>query len=87
MKRPNRSGNPGKAAPERSAGKILVFTYFAVTAVLLCSLGMLLSLPLWDDPELGRRLGLTLCHTSFRLAVIGVVSGLIFDIAAGNRRQ
>ena len=87
MKRPNRSGNPGTAAPERPVSKILVFTYSAVTVLLLCSLGMLITLPLWDDPELGRRLALTLCHTSFRLAVMGVVSGLIFDIAAGNRRQ
>ncbi len=87
MKRPDRSGNPGRTAPENPASKILVFTYCVVTAVLLCSLIILLSLPLWEDPAQGRQLALTLCHTSFRLAVLGVISGLVTDIAAANRRQ
>ena len=87
MKRHDRSGRREITAPERSPFGILIFTYFAVTTVLLCSLGMLLSLPLWDDPELGHRLAMALCHTSFRLAAMGVVSGLITDIAAGNRRR
>ena len=87
MKRPNRSERAGDAAQERSASRILVFTYFAVTAVLLCSLVILLTLPQWDSPLLGRQLALTLCHTSFRLTVLGVAGGLISDITAGNRRQ
>ena len=87
MKRPYRSGNRGRTVSERLCSKILLFTYSAVTAVLLCSLAILMIAPSRSDPELWRQLALTLCHTSFRLAVLGVVSGLITDIAEGIRRQ
>jgi len=87
MKRPNRSADSHRTAPERCGVKVLVFTYFAVTAVLLVSLVLMLTVPLFAEPVQARRLALTLCHSSFRLAVLGAVSGLVTDIAAKGMRQ
>ncbi len=75
------------AGIDRAAAKIFSITCVTVNTTLLISLALLIAAPFFHDALLPEQVATALCHTTFRMAAMGVVTGFTADIVLRRSRK